>query len=165
MALILAALFIIVPIAEIYLLIEVGGLLGTLPTIAIVVTTAILGAALARRQGLAVLTTLQRSMATGREVGNSLVEAGLVLAAAVTLLTPGFMTDIAGLALLVPLVRRPVAALCARHLARRLAERAAVHVHQHVVMGGGFGPNVPPRDRAHTDRDDYDPPPPGVIDV
>lgn len=158
----LAALFIIVPIAEIYLIIEVGSVLGTLPTIGLIALTAIAGASLARHQGISAMQKVKRSMAQGRAVGTSMVEAALVLAAAVTMLTPGFITDITGLALLLP----PIRARVARHIAKRLESRMHEGGSGFVVHGPGMGmPFAEPPPGGDDASEPYDPPPPGVIDV
>ena len=163
---VLALLFIAVPALEIYALIEIGGQIGALPTLAIIVATGVLGAALARHQGLSALREVQRSLATGAHIGRSVVEALLVLCASVLLLTPGFFTDALGFAMLLPLLRR----LVAGWLITRFAGRA-----QRVVIGGTpVGWTVNPRVDLGAERpfagpgeapDEHDPPPPGVIDV
>ena len=114
----LLLLFTIVPLLELYLLITIGGVIGVVPTIAIVVGTGVLGAWLARWQGLAVLRRIQDEMAAGRMPTDALIDGLLVLVAAGLLLTPGLLTDTAGFLLLVPgsraIVRRAVAAAWAR---------------------------------------------------
>jgi UPF0716 protein FxsA len=114
----LLLLFTIVPLVELYLLITIGGVIGVVPTIAIVVGTGVLGAWLARQQGLAVLRRIQDEMAAGRLPTDALIDGLLVLVAAGMLLTPGLLTDTAGFLLLVPgsraMVRRTVAAAMAR---------------------------------------------------
>ncbi len=149
----LALLFLAVPAVEIYLIIEVGGLLGPWATLAVIAVTALIGASLAKSQGMAVLNNLQASIAQGKGTGTAIVEGVLVLAAGVTLLAPGFITDAIGLALLVPPIRHAIAS--------RLAGKMSV------VASGPLGVN--PADlhrRASGARDDdTDPPPPGVIDV
>lgn len=148
----LAALFIAVPALEIYVILEVGGRLGSLATLAIIVLTGLLGASLARHQGLAAMRELRASLAHGEAVGRSLVAGVLVLIAAAFLLTPGFVTDAVGFTLLVPPVRHLVAELIARRYAAQLAVR-------------GFGAVVDPGLDGRNRPDDHDPPPPGVIDV
>jgi UPF0716 protein FxsA len=160
---ILALLFIAVPVGEIYILLEVGGMLGLVPTLGIIVVTAVVGAYLARHQGLAALREMQRAMATGEKVGRSIIEAALVLVAGVTMLTPGFFTDAVGLLLLVPPVRRLVAGWIA---SRAVASGGGGPT---IIMGGQgpFGPfgGPMPGQTGPDDTDDEDPPPPGVIDV
>lgn len=145
---VLALLFIGVPAVEIYVLIKVGAIVGALPTLGIIIVTGMVGAALAKQQGMAALRKAQHSLMAGDEIGNSLVEGALVLVAAVLMLTPGFITDFVGIGLLLP----PVRAIAAR----RIIAWGATRVHSNVVIGGfpGYEP-----------RDDDDEPPPGVIDV
>lgn len=147
---VLALLFFAVPAVEIYVLFQVGGVLGAGSTLLLVAVTALAGAYLARRQGLAALRGLQESLAGGREVGRAATEAVLVLVAGITLLTPGFVTDAVGLALLAPPLRR--------RLARLLADKWAGNA---MVMD-----LTPPWQQGRRrGADDEDPPPPGVIDV
>ncbi len=152
---VLAFLFIGVPALEIYVLIKVGGILGALPTLGIIVATGVAGAALAKHQGLAAVKQVQLSLSSGDRIGRSLVEAALVLAAGLLMLTPGLITDAVGLSLLLPPVRAVVAARIVAWGASRVSSST-------VVMGDmrdpGFG-------GGWSDDDEDDPPPPGVIDV
>ncbi|MCG6871923.1 MAG: FxsA family protein [Gammaproteobacteria bacterium] len=102
----LLILFIAIPILEIYLLLGVGGVIGTLPTVAAVVFTAILGAALVRRQGLATLGKVQNLMERGEMPATEILEGVAILLAGALLLTPGFFTDAIGFAALIPALRR-----------------------------------------------------------
>jgi UPF0716 protein FxsA len=97
--------FIIVPIAEIALLVHVGGLIGTWQTIGLVVLTAVIGTALFRAQGFRVLIRTQDVLAQGGFPAKELFDGICILVAGVLLLTPGFVTDTLGLALLVPGLR------------------------------------------------------------
>lgn len=101
-------LFIVVPLIEIALFIEVGGWLGLWPTLAIVVITALVGATLLRAQGLATFEELRRRLARGEDPEVALAHGALILASGLLLLTPGFFTDAVGLALLIPAVRSAV---------------------------------------------------------
>ena len=98
--------FLLVPLVEIYFLIKVGGWIGAFPTVALVVLTALLGAALARQQGLATLQRLQQTIARGEAPALEMIEGVMLLVGALLLLTPGFFTDLAGFACLLPLTRR-----------------------------------------------------------
>ena len=93
------ALFLIVPIIEIYLLIQVGGLIGALPTVFLIVLTAVIGGWLLRSQGMATLGRVQQTM---------LLEGAMLLIGGALLLTPGFFTDAIGFVCLIPLLRRNV---------------------------------------------------------
>jgi UPF0716 protein FxsA len=97
--------FLLVPIIEIALFIQIGGLLGLWPTLLIVVLTAILGTTLVRNQGLAALGQIQSSINGLRNPSEPLAHGAMILGAGALLLTPGFFTDAAGFALLVPFVR------------------------------------------------------------
>ncbi|MDH3935199.1 MAG: FxsA family protein, partial [Gammaproteobacteria bacterium] len=89
----LLLLFLLVPLVEIYLLIQIGGVIGAFPTVMLVVFTAVLGAALARYQGLATLQRLQATIARGETPAIEVFEGVLLLVGALLLLTPGFLTD------------------------------------------------------------------------
>lgn len=102
----LLAVFVAVPLIEIALFIQVGGWLTLWPTLAIVLLTGVIGTILVRRQGLAVLTDLQRGLATARDPLSPLAHGALILFAGALLLTPGFFTDTVGFLLLVPAFRR-----------------------------------------------------------
>lgn len=101
----LFALFVAVPILEIALFIQVGGLIGLWPTLAIVILTAITGSLLLRSQGVQTLGRLQSSISEGRNPMDPIAHGAMMLVSAVLLLTPGFFTDAVGLLLLVPPVR------------------------------------------------------------
>jgi len=112
-------LFTLVPVLELALLIEIGTLIGPLWTIAIVVTTGFAGAWLARREGFAVLRQLQKELERGIPPGAKLVEGALVLAGALFLVTPGVITDLTGLLLILPPSRRFLAPRILAWLLRR----------------------------------------------
>ena len=119
--------FLLVPILEIALFIQVGGLIGLWPTLAIVVLTAVLGTTLVRTQGRMALGQLQQSFATLDDPTEPLAHGAMILLSGALLLTPGFFTDALGFALLVPAVRRA--------LYVRLRDRITIH-----GMQGGPGP-------------------------
>lgn len=106
----LLAAFLIVPIIEIYLLIQVGGLIGALPTIGLVVLTAVLGAAMLRIQGFQTYLRFQRSLSKGRYPATEMLEGVALLVGGVLLLTPGFFTDAIGFVCLLPWTRRALVA-------------------------------------------------------
>ena len=99
-------LFVTVPIAEIYLLLEVGGIIGAIPTIGLVVLTAAAGAALVRAQGFSTIAQVRRSMEAGEVPAVAIIEGIFLLVAGALLLTPGFLTDAIGFGCLVPPLRR-----------------------------------------------------------
>ncbi len=118
----LLLLFTVVPLIELYLLITIGGVIGVMPTIAIVIGTGVLGAWLARWQGLAVLRRISDEMAAGRLPTDALIDGLLILVAAAVLLTPGLLTDSLGFLLLVPASRAVVRKIVASAIARRVPE-------------------------------------------
>ncbi|MCH7680901.1 FxsA family protein [candidate division KSB1 bacterium] len=91
--------------AELVLLIEIGQKIGLWNTIAIVVLTGFIGAALARSEGFGIISRIQNELASGQLPGDSLIDGALVLAGALLLLTPGLITDAFGFALLLPFSR------------------------------------------------------------
>ncbi len=100
--------FLAVPIIEIALFIQVGGLIGLWPTLAIVILTAIIGTSLMRSQGRLALAELNKSFSQLNDPTEPLAHGAMILLAGVLLLTPGFFTDATGFALLIPPVRRAV---------------------------------------------------------
>jgi UPF0716 protein FxsA len=116
---VLIALFIGVPFAEIYLLLQVGHAIGVVNTLGLLILISVVGAWLAKREGLGVLRRMQRSIDSGRVPGTELVDGFLILLAGALMLTPGFLTDILAILLLLP----PVRAAVRRELRRRVARR------------------------------------------
>ena len=102
----LLALFFLIPLIEIYLLIKVGGLIGAVPTVFLVVFTAVLGVALLRQQGFASLRRVQTMLARGEIPAIEVMEGAVLLVGGVLLLTPGFFTDAIGFLCLIPALRR-----------------------------------------------------------
>ncbi|XDB00315.1 FxsA family protein [Sulfitobacter sp. LCG007] len=98
-------IFLAVPLIEITLFIQIGGLIGLGWTLVTVVLTAILGTALVRAQGLATLARLKSSFSELRDPSEPLAHGAMILFAGALLLTPGFFTDAVGFALLVPAIR------------------------------------------------------------
>ncbi|HEX5021322.1 MAG TPA: FxsA family protein [Candidatus Binatia bacterium] len=101
----LLLLFTIVPLVELYLLIKIGSHIGGLNTILLVVVTALLGAFLARLQGLRTLQQIQLSLSQGRIPAEELIDGVLILAGGILLVTPGVLTDLFALVLLFPSTR------------------------------------------------------------
>ena len=99
-------IFMLVPIVEMWILIEVGGWIGALPTIALVVLTATLGLSLLKRQGLSTLVRARRKMDEGSIPASELVSGVMITVGGALLLTPGFVTDAIGFALLIPQTRQ-----------------------------------------------------------
>ncbi|MGH9023593.1 MAG: FxsA family protein [Acidimicrobiia bacterium] len=111
----LALVFLVVPLAELAVIIRVGQKVGVLETLAVLIGISITGAWLAKRAGIGVMLQIRRQLEMGRPPGAELVDAALIVFAGALLLTPGFLTDIAALALLMP----PVRGMLRRRLQRR----------------------------------------------
>jgi UPF0716 protein FxsA len=108
--------FIGVPLLEIAVFIEVGGFLGLWPTLGVVILTAIAGTTLLRHQGLATLGRARSNLEAGRLPMVEVFDGVCLLLAGALLLTPGFVTDLAGLLLFVPTLRAVLRRMLARHL-------------------------------------------------
>ena len=100
--------FTIIPVVEIYLLIQIGSAFGVFTSIALVVFTGFLGAYLARIQGLQTIFRIQESLREGRMPSGELLDALLIGVAGLVLLTPGFLTDTVGFVLLIPSTRNAI---------------------------------------------------------
>ncbi|EOX3120573.1 FxsA family protein [Vibrio cholerae] len=143
---ILLFLFIAVPVIEIALFIQVGGVLGVWPTIALVLLTAIVGTSLVRSQGLQTLLTVQQRLAQGQLPAQQILEGVMLAVAGVLLLTPGFFTDILGMLVLLPTPRA--------YLAKQLMSRVVVgNIH---ASGAGFEQPNPFHDRANPNGTTYE---------
>ncbi|MGG6322775.1 FxsA family protein [Vibrio cholerae] len=143
---ILLFLFIAVPVIEIALFIQVGGVLGVWPTIALVLLTAIVGASLVRSQGLQTLLTVQQRLAQSQLPAQQILEGVMLAVAGVLLLTPGFFTDILGMLVLLPAPRA--------YLAKQLMSRVVVgNIH---ASGAGFEQPNPFHDRANPNGTTYE---------
>ena len=111
--------FLIVPFVEIYLLLKIGSVVGVMPTIFLVVLTAVLGAWLLRHQGLATWQRFQRNLQQGEVPAFEMIEGPILLVGGALLLTPGFFTDVLGFACLIPQARRKFAQyVIEKHLIR-----------------------------------------------
>lgn len=102
-------LFTAVSLLEIFVLVKVGSFLGALPTVALVIVTALIGSALVRSQGLQLIQQYQQRIAKGEMPGQQLVEGLMLIITGVLLVTPGFVTDFCGLLLLQPSIRGVIA--------------------------------------------------------
>ena len=128
--------FIAVPLIEIGLFIKVGGWLTLWPTLAIVLTTGIIGTFLVRQQGLKVLGELRSSMSQMRDPLSPLAHGAMILFAGALLLTPGFFTDAVGFLLLIPALRRAIIAAVGARI--KVASFGSVHETQY-SSGPGRG--------------------------
>jgi UPF0716 protein FxsA len=122
MVALLVVLFLVTPVVEIYVIIQVGQEIGVVPTILLLLFESALGAWLVKREGRRAWDALRSAFGTGRLPGGELADAALVLVGGTLLLTPGFVTDIVGFFLILPLTRP----LARKALGRLIARRAAV---------------------------------------
>jgi UPF0716 protein FxsA len=152
---ILLVAFIVVPLAEIAVLIQVGGWIGLMPTLALIILTAVIGTVMLRRQGFAVLTRAQRQLEQGVMPVAEVFEGLCLMVAGALLLTPGFITDACGALLLLPRVRA------------LLYRRVGHYLERHVVRApdappGRPAPGQPPPvldgDYEEVEEDDLPPP-------
>jgi UPF0716 protein FxsA len=121
----LALLFVLTPLVELAILVYLGTLIGALYTILIVVATGILGAFMARNQGLAAISRIRGSIERGIIPSDEIFDGALILAGGLLLLTPGIITDIIGFAVLVPQTRRIIGRWL-RSLIRRRIQRGEI---------------------------------------
>ena len=117
----LIALFIIVPLAELYVILKVGDAIGAVWTILLLAADSVLGAVLLRTQGRAVWARFNTTLAEGKMPHREVMDGVLVIFGGAFLITPGFLTDIVGLTLLIPPTRAVVRRLVVRRLGRRVA--------------------------------------------
>ena len=129
----LVLLFLVVPIVELYVIIQVGQEIGALNTIGLLLVISVLGAWLAKREGTGVWRRLNQQVSTGKVPGAELIDAFLILLAGALLLTPGFISDVLAIFLLIP----PTRALVRRVLRRRFIGKVE-------VFGGAASPSRPP---------------------
>jgi UPF0716 protein FxsA len=121
----LVVIFILVPIAELYVIIQVGGAIGVIPTLVLLLADALLGSMLLRHQGRAAWIRFNRALAENRLPHKEVFDGVLIIFGGALLITPGFITDIFGLILLLPPTRAIVRGVSSRIVRRRMA------------MGGG----------------------------
>jgi UPF0716 protein FxsA len=121
----LVVIFLFVPVVEIYVIIQVGQIIGPFPTLALLIFESLLGAWLLKREGRVAWVSLQRAVASGRLPGQELVDAGLVLVGGTLLLAPGFITDVVGFFFILPWTRPLTRRLLLWLLVRRTARLTA----------------------------------------
>lgn len=143
----LLLLLTVVPIVELFVLLQVHGAIaerydfktGLLVTVGAILFTGALGAYLARSQGLGVLRELQRSTSEGKFPGRTLIDGAMVLVGGAMLLTPGFLTDLVGLSLLIPVTRDAYRRVLSAWISRKIQRGEAF-----VRFGPGPGPGMGP---------------------
>ncbi len=126
---VLVVLFLLVPLAELYVIIQVGQAFGALNTIALLIIISAVGAWLAKREGMSVWARFQRQVQSGTVPGREIADGVMILFAAALLMTPGFLTDLLGISLLLP----PVRAVVRGAVMKRAAQRAGIY-----RVRGGF---------------------------
>lgn len=132
----LVLLFIVVPILELYVIIQVGQLIGVWPTLALLLADAVLGSMLLKHQGRGAWRRFNEALSAGRFPGREVADGLLIVVGGTLLLSPGFITDIFGIFFLLPPTRA---------IARRLLKRFTVGRFTVIgVPGGGRGPFGPP---------------------
>ena len=125
--------FIVVPVVEIFLITQVAGQLGWLETIMLVIGVSLVGAWLVKREGLSVIRRIRDSFSGARLPTEELADAGMIFFASALMLTPGFLTDALGLALLIPPIRAVLRPPVIRFFRNRIEIRTT-------GIRGGFGP-------------------------
>jgi UPF0716 protein FxsA len=141
----LVALFIVIPIVELWVIIEIGSLIGVWPTIALLIADALLGSLLLRHQGRGAWRRFNEALAQRRFPGREVADGLLIAIGGTLLLTPGFVTDIFGAILLIPPTRALVRRLMRGYVTRRF-----------VIVGGMPGPGAAPGPASGPARRAYD---------
>lgn len=138
MLLVLALVFLVVPVAELYVILQVAHGIGVPETILLLIAISVTGAWLARLSGVSVLRRLQRTVRAGQMPSNELVDGALVLFAGALMVTPGFLTDLLAIALLLP----PTRAVVRGAILRRVRAGRGLFRVITTVPGGGPEPGV-----------------------
>jgi UPF0716 protein FxsA len=123
---ILALLILLVPFIELWVIVEVWQTIGGLPTLALLLLVSLLGAWLVKREGLGVWQRLNEQIVAGRVPATEVADGALILFAGALLLTPGFVTDIVGILLLIPFTRAGFRAVGRRYLMKRVPRTVRV---------------------------------------
>lgn len=165
--------FIVVPVVEIFMITQVAGQLGWLSTILLVIGVSMVGAVLVKREGLGVIRRVREATSAGRLPTNELADGAMIFFASALMLTPGFLTDFVGLALLLPpiraVLRPPVVAFFKKRIEVRTAGfGSAVFGNSPGGSARGFGRRTPGHGRevfdvrgsAEADLTDITPEPP-----
>ena len=148
----LLLIFIVVPIAELYVILQVGDAIGAVPTVALLAADSVLGSVLLRSQGRSVWRQFNRALGEGRVPHRELLDGVAVIFGGAFLITPGFITDVIGLLLLLPPTRAAIRRLAVRRIGRRFSMR--------IPGVGGRGGNGPVEGTAR----EHERRPPGRLD-
>ena len=135
----LLLLFVVVPLIELYLLLFIGSQIGFWPTVAIVLVTGVVGASLAKREGLRVWHSYREALSQGRLPDEGIVGGLLVLLGGALLVTPGMLTDVVGFLLLLPQTRRFFADRIRAVIEKKLDQGVVQVMGVHPDGPGGFG--------------------------
>jgi UPF0716 protein FxsA len=157
----LVLLFIVLPIAELYVIIQVGQEIGILWTLALLIADSFIGAALARSQGRHAWRAFNLALAEGRVPARETFDGAMIVLGGAFLLTPGFITDVFGFLLLLPPTRSLLRGLIIRMARGRVAVgwRAAGYGYERFRRPGSAPPPPPGYDVEGTAREVTDPPP------
>lgn len=141
MPLILIAAFIVVPLVELWVIIKIGGSIGIGPTMVLLIFDSVVGALLLRSQGRSAWVAFNRALTESRIPGREVLDGVLIIFGGALLLTPGFVTDIVGLLLLIPPTRAIVRGFMRRFVVGRftVGPRAAMWTYGRVQGRGGGG--------------------------
>lgn len=124
-------LFTLIPVIELFLLIQLSSFLGPLSTIILVIATGFAGASLARLQGMQTIVRIQENYRQGIMPGDEIIDAFLILVAGIVLITPGLLTDISGILLLLPKTRQSFKKFIKREFEKRV-QNGSVTIHRNL---------------------------------
>lgn len=133
---VLVLLFLVMPLAELFVIIQVGQVIGVWWTILLLIADSVIGAWIVRREGSRAWTALQNALAAGKMPSTEIADGALILLGGAMMLTPGFVTDILGVVLILPLTRPFFRRILASVVQKRLVT---------VAMPSTFGPGARPR--------------------
>ena len=117
---VLALLFLVVPLLELFVIIQVGQAIGALNTVGILLLDSIIGGWLMKREGMAALRRFQTKLSSGQLPENELIDGFCILFGGALMLTPGFLSDLLGIALLLPPVRAVLRPIVRRQVSKRI---------------------------------------------
>ena len=143
---VLALLFVVVPVVEIYVLIQVGQAIGAWWTVLLLIADGFLGSWLMKREGGRAWISLREALESGRIPGRELADAGLILVGGTLLLTPGFVSDVFGLFCVLPFTRPVARRLLTGYLSRRFM------ITSMTSAAAGFGPRIDPQAAPRTQQ-------------
>lgn len=140
MGALLVVLFLVVPVVEIYVIVQVGQVIGAVPTVLLLLFESLLGAWIVKREGRRAWLALRTAVTTGRLPSRQLADAGLVLVGGTLLLTPGFVTDVVGFFFVLPVTRPLARRALAWYVRRRATVLTVRRTTSSSARGGGQVP-------------------------